>query len=268
VTLGGLATVSTSIEIDSRAKRILFHSYWSAKGWKNPREEPSPEDLAYAISVGVMFGRGQLTHKVASRRIVAARAQVSLAAAAESFMASLRSRQVHLRAALASLCAVQKVELHPFDGHPVCSTCGQLKQWEHDFSATNFACLKWGSVPRYFMVDHAFVLERFIVEPQPRATDEDRQLLFQLLAVADGLPADARARDLEEAWKPRLGSNREERDALIEILSGCGVLSPSRGTQSDLQRIPLKSNWSDEVALWRGGDRVNRGRAAMLFGWT
>lgn len=258
--------MSVSIQIDLRAKRILFDAYWSAKGWKNPREEPSAEDLAYAMSVGVMFDREQLTHEIAGRRIVAAKAQVSLAAAAESFMASLHSRQVHLRPALASLCAVQEVELHAFAGHPVCTTCRQLKQWEHDFNATNFARLKWGSVPRYFMVDHAFILERFIVEPQPRATD--RHLLFQLLAVADGLPADARARDLEESWRHLLRSNREERDELIEILSGCGVLSASRRTRSDLQRIPLKSNWTDEVALWRGDDRVNRTQAAMLFGWT
>ena len=260
--------MSVSIQIDSRAKRILFNTYWSAKGWKNPREEPSVEDLAYAISVGVMFDRQELTHEIAGRRIVAARAQVSLAAAGESFMASLRLRQVHLRPALASLCAVQEVELHPLAGHPVCAICRQFKQWEHDFSATNFARLKWGAVPRYFMVDQAFILERFIVEPQPRARDEDRQLLFQLLAVADGLPVDARARDLEEAWRPLLRAKREERDELIEILAACGVLSPSRRTQSDLQRIPLKSNWTDQVALWRGDDRVNRKQAAMLFGWT
>jgi hypothetical protein len=260
--------VSAYTQIDLRARRILFDAYWSAKGWNIPRDEPSAEDLAYAKSVGVMFDREELTHDIAVRRIVAAKARVWLAAAAESFMASLCLRQVHLRPALASYYAVQRVELHPFVGHPHCATCGQFKRWEHDFNPTNFARLKWGAVPRSFMIDHAFILERFVVEPQPHATDEDRDLLFQLLTVADGLPADARARDLEQAWRPLLRSNREERDVLIEILSACGVLSPSRRTRSDVRRIPLKSNWTDAAALWRGDDRVNREQASMLFGWT
>jgi hypothetical protein len=254
------------VAIDKKARRILFKTYWSSSGWKVPRDEPDAADLAYAKAAGVMFDPERLTHRSAMERLLAARRLADESTAAEAFAASLTSREVHLRPALASACAIQTVEMHGFVGGVVCSRCGQLRSWEHDFSSTNFARLKWGSIPRAFMVDHAFILERFSEEPQPRATAEDRRLLGAMLSVADSLPQNARARDLEKAWQPLLPSNREERDLMIEILLACGVLKPSRQSAADRRRIPLRSNWTDDAALWRGDDGIERTRAAELFG--
>lgn len=253
--------------IDQRARKILFDAYWSPKGWKVPRDEPSPADLAYAKSMGVMFDRVTLKHETAVDRIVAARALTDVASVAAGFLASLSSRQVHLRPALGSYFIAQDVRPHRFAGHPSCTVCGMFARWEHDFSATNFARLKWGLLPRLFMVDHAFVLERFAAEHRPQPSDEDRAILHQLLSVADSLGSEARARDLEKAWKGLIPSNLAERDELIEILAACGVLVPSRRSAEDFGRIPLKSNWSDQAALWRGDDGVDRERASIIFGW-
>jgi hypothetical protein len=252
--------------IDPRARQVLFDAYWSPQGWKMPREEPSPADLEYAKSRGVMFDRVTLTHDEALDRIVAARSRTDAASVAEAFVASLASRQVHLRPALASFFAVQESRPHRFSGHLVCATCGQLPRAEHDFSATNFARLKWGAAPRASPVDNAFILERFVVEPRPAPSDEDRATLHQMLSVADSLGDEARARDLEKAWRPVIRSSREERNQLIEILVSCGVLLPSRRSPEDYHRIPVRSNWTDLAALWRGDDGVRRERAAML-GW-
>jgi hypothetical protein len=252
--------------IDKKARRILFDAYWSADGWKVPRDEPSAADLAYARSAGVMFDPETLTHESAVDRILAAQSLADVASVADAFIASLASRQVHVRPALASYFAVRGVRPHRLVGHPSCASCGQFARWEHDFSATNFARLKWGAVPRHFMVDHAFILERFAVEPRLIPSETDRVLLRQLLTVADSLENGIRARDLERAWRPLLRSTREEREMLIEILFACGVLSPSRRTPADVRRIPWKADWSDEAALWRGDDGVDRARASMLFG--
>jgi hypothetical protein len=253
--------------IDKEARRILFDAYWSSNGWKVPRDDPSPADFAYAKSVGVMFDFEALTHETAVNRIVAAQSLGDVRSVADALVASLSSRQVHLRAALASYFAVQGVRPHQLAGQPSCASCGQLAQWEHDFNATNFARLKWGAVPctRTFMVDHAFILERFAVEPCPVPSEGDRVLLHQLLTVADSLENEARARDLERAWQPLLRSSREERDMLIEILVACGVLAASRRTPADFKRIPLRSNWTDYAALWRGDDGVDRSRTSALF---
>lgn len=177
------------------------------------------------------------------------------------------SRQVHLRPPLGSYFTVAGVSPHPFAGHPSCAACGQFLEWERDFSSVNFARLKWGALPRLFAVDHAFVLERFAVEPTPVPEDSDWRILDRLLSTADSLSADAKARDLERAWQPIIRSSRAERDLLIEILVAAGVLAASRHSETDLRAIPLKSNWSDGAALWRGDDGVVRPQAEVLFGW-
>jgi len=254
--------------IDGRACRILLAAYWSGRGWRVPRGEPSAEDFAYAKSMGVMFDHETLTHDGALERVMAAKGIADLESVASAFVASLTSRAVHLRPPLASYYAVRNAGGHRLTGSPACSLCGQFARWEHDFSATNFARLKWGSVPRLFLVDHAFILERFANEPRATTSDADHLLMHRLLTAADSMAADARARDLERAWRPLIRSSREERDAMIEILTACGVLTPSRKTLDDVRRIPLKTNWTDEAALWRGDDGVNHSQASRLFGWT
>ena len=253
--------------MDARARRILFDAYWGPKGWKEPREEPSAADLAHAIAAGYMFKPEMLKHDAALQRMDRAKGLVSLDEVAAGFVASLASRAVHLRPALGSYFVLQSMPMHPFSGTSHCIACGQFRRWEHDFSPANFARLKWGLFPRFFAVDHAFTLERFAHEPRPEATAQDRELLHRILALADNMPADAGARDLEAALKPLIRSNKAEREILVEILFACDVLAPSRTTPEDVRRIPLKTNWTDEPALWRGDDGVNREQAARLFGW-
>jgi hypothetical protein len=255
-----------SSSIDPRARRILFDAYWSPQGWRSPRKEPSAEDLAFAKAAGVMFDRVRMTHDMVLARVVEARSLVDLESVAAGFAASLASRAVHLRPALASYHAAWRVSPHELVGAGQCSICGEFDEREHDFSSTNFARLKWGLVPRFFTVDHAFVLEMFAAEGRPRPTDEDRKILQEILQTASSMPPEARARDLERALKPVLRSNQAERELLIEILCTCGVLVPSRQTEKDYRAIPSRTDWTDGGALWRGDDGIDRDRARFLFG--
>ena len=255
--------------MDPRAYKILADAYWSAKGWNVPRKEPSPPDFAYAKAMGMIFDKETFTHDSAIDRIVAARSVVDVRSAATAFVASLTSRKVYLRPALGSYFAIENVAPHRFvanPDNPLCTTCRQFKQWDDDFSSINFARLKWGLLPR-FPVNLAFVLERFAAEPAPVPNGDDWAVLGRLLKIAAGLGDDARARNLERFWKPVIRSSRAERDSLIEILVAAGVLVPSRTTATDVGRIPIRSNWSDGAALWRGDDGVNIARSSQLFGW-
>ncbi len=252
--------------IDSRGKRILFQSYWSSGGWKVPREEPSKEDFEYAKATEVMFDPEHLSHDAAVDRTLAARSIGELEAVARAFVASLDRRLVHLRPALASFVYVHSIRPHRLIGDKVCSECGMFARFDHDFSSTNFARLKWGSVPRFLAVEHAFVLERFQAEPRPSPGDGDFAVLHSCLDAADRLGPHAKARDLESALAQLLRSNREERDALIEILVAVDVLDHSRTSAGDVGRIPTRSNWTDGAALWRGVDGVDWEQARDVFG--
>lgn len=252
--------------IDRKARKTLFQAYWSSEGWKIPREEPSAADLDHAKSCGVMFDFVTLTHDEVIERILSARASADVTALAQSFLASFSTREVHLRPGLASWFLTDTVATHPFEGNVTCGVCRQFPVTkEHDLSATNFARLKWGRTPEIYLLDHAFVLERAVIEQQ-EPTAEDRDLLAALLDAADSLPHDARARDLERALKSVIRSNRQERECVIEVLAASGVLSPSRVSDAEYARIPPKTDWSDTAALWRGDDGVKREQAAKLFG--
>lgn len=253
---------------DRRARKILFERYWSPKGWKHPPSEPSPEDLDYALRQGVLFPKEDLTHDAAVERLERAKALVPRSAVLEGFVASLTSRRVEDRPALASWFAVQRFSSHAYVGGAPCARCGMFAQWRHDFGATNFARLKWGALPRLFVVDHAFVLERFVAEDHPPPTPEDHALLRALLDAAHAVPPNERARALESAWRPLLRSSQAEREMLVEILVASGVLTPSRTSDADFRQIPLRSDWSDGAALWRGADGVSRAWARELFGWA
>ena len=252
--------------IDSKAKKILFDAYWSPAGWRVPPREPSASDAAYAKAAGVMFDPKTLTHDEATERIIDAHSLATAESVARAFVGTLTLRVVHLRPALGSYFAVRQMSPHQFIGPGQCPVCRQFGEWNHDFNSTNLARLKWGWMPSVFPVDHAFVLERFATETHRAPVDAAWAILDKLFAAADDLPASARARDLEQAWKPLLRSNRNERESLIEILVAAGVLVAGDQTAAAVRAIPLKSNWSDGAALWRGRDGVDKEGVRKLFG--
>jgi len=211
--------------VNRRAREILFETYWSPKGWKVPRQEPSPESLAFAQAAGFMFESESITHDGAARRILVAHDGADLETLADNFVASLSRRLVHLRPALGSYYLTDRVRAHGFHGRTHCTQCGLFRSWRHDFGATSFARYKWGALPRMFAVDNAFLLERSAAEPRVPPVEEDHQILHALLAAAADMPARSKARDLEVAWQPLLRSSRQERDSLVEILVACGVLT-------------------------------------------
>lgn len=253
--------------VEPRARKILFETYWSPQGWKTPPQEPSPEDLAYARAQGAMFAPEAFTHDGAVKRILAAREGARVEVLAGNLVASLSRRLVHLRPALGSYFEVVRLRPHPFQGTTTCDACGQFRRFDQDFSRTNFARFKWGLLPRFFGVEHAFLLERAMAEPRALPAAEDHRVLGALLTAGSRLPASAKARDLEVAWKPLLESSRDERDTLIEIFIACGVLVPSRVSPEDFRKVPTRSNWTDAAAVWRGDDGVDAHQAGALFGW-
>lgn len=246
--------------IDSRARRILFAAYWDSSGWKVPREEPPAADAAYARDVGYMFDPQLVRHDAAIQSARSVVEDCSLDLLTDAFVASLSHRWLHLRAGLPSFFIASRMSPHAFGSTGTCPTCGLLDRNTIDFGAANFARHKWGASPTSFAPEHAFILERVSQElgwVEAPVTNDDRRILHRLLEAAATLKPDARAADLADAWQGLLPSNAQERRVLLESFIAIGVLVPSRTKPEDRRRIPLRSNWSDEAALWRGDDGVN-----------
>ena len=89
--------------MDKKAKKILFQTYWSSKGWKMDEErQTSPEDFAYAKEKGVMFDPITISHDECVKRLVELAKSVSMEQVAKGFLCSLSTRRLDWRSAVSS----------------------------------------------------------------------------------------------------------------------------------------------------------------------
>ena len=85
-----------------KAIQILIDTHWSSAGWKlDPRTTP-PADFEYAKSKGTMFDPLHLTHDEMVQRIIQVRSKLTPQHVGDAFLASLTTRHLEFRCALAS----------------------------------------------------------------------------------------------------------------------------------------------------------------------
>jgi hypothetical protein len=262
---------------DERALKILFNTYWGKDGWKDPPAKPSPDDLAYATAAGVMFPPRDLKHDELIRDIVRLREQIPPRAVADAFLASLSTRRLELRSALASYAVARHLPPHKFTkskvfNYDTCGICGDFnKPWlKFDVDRFNFDRFKWGGVEHEMPHFIAFDLEWFLQAEPLKPTEEDRGILREILRIAGSGDPKLTPGKLEKEINV-LPSSKDERRALLEILGQAGVLQPkdrpgyfkSFVTRDELEEAD--SDWHYPVCWWRGSDGVNQ--QAVKFWW-
>ena len=244
--------------------------YWSSSGWKVPAEKPTSVDYEYARSQGYIFETAELTHRQAIARNVKAVKYASQENLRDSYIASLSRRILHIRPGLPAYFESLKYRKHWFngDGNQICRKCGMFRLVKDDLSASNFARYKWGTYSRFPGIRNAFILERIADEQSYQPLDADWKAFKNLLQIAQSQNSQAKASDIVSLWKNVIPSNKQEREVLFESLISIGLLVPSRISQKDYDRIPVKSNWSDKAALWRGDDAIDLDLLQAVFGIT
>ncbi|WP_265522936.1 hypothetical protein [Oerskovia flava] len=257
--------------VDARAKRILFRTYWS-HGWIEDDERSTPpDDLAYAMAQGVMFDPVSWSHDESVEAVQAFRERSFAQRVGAVFVASLSSRRLDLRSALASWSMIEHVASHPYvgAGH-ACNTCrdarpdAELVAWrtspDLDLNVLSFERLKWGGV-RHDQLDYArFDLERFALTEPVLPTPTDRDLFRTVLDTISAVPETTTAGGLVRALKPALPGTAAEHRALVEILGASGVLRPGGPDRPEHAR----SDWGAS-GQWRGGDRYDEQRVHLLL---
>ena len=248
--------------IDPRAKKILFDTFWTSKGWtdRDARSIPAA-DRAYAMAHGMMFARRDVGHDALVADLLRARASVSLAAASGHFLASLSTRRLDLRSGLASYVLASAAGPHEYVGNAsgTCVTCGARREHrDEDLDVLNFERHKWGGVrhgdPLYTLLDLSELARADPASP----TDDDRETLEKILEiVASSAPKDTPGK-LSKRLADALPSSKPERDVLVEILAAIGVLAPSDPSRGSGEFV--------HAGAWRGADGYSRTAVARLFG--
>jgi hypothetical protein len=260
---------------DARAKRILFGTYWSPRGWRE-RPSTSADDFAYAKAAGYMFDPRPYQHDAAVHEALFKRDKLSDHMVVGAFLSSLSTRRLARRSALGSFAAVRNMVPHEFVGGVHCTHCGGYRDpVPQDVNVYNFERHKWGGV-RHDHVDYAaFDLERALAEPLDLPTGQDLASLRSILDRAGAMQPTARPGDLEKALQGVIPGNTDERRTLLAILGYCGVLQPANrgGFFEDFtphnRRDPPPSNkndWAYPISWWRGSDGVNEKAARHWFG--
>jgi len=208
---------------DPRALKILHETFWTTRGWKDERDV-APEDHAYAKSMGLMFDPLTLTHDELIRRARAAVAAVTPADVGKAFLASLSTRRVEWRSALATYARGRAIEEHTAVGE-VCQVCGgAARPTKHELDVLSFERYKWGGVRHtqlvYVMLDLECLVANGIPEPTP---DDSRRLRALLDGIRKALPATEA--HLEKAIVAHVDGSKSERMTLIDILIHAGVVA-------------------------------------------
>jgi hypothetical protein len=261
---------------DKKALTILFDTYWSSTGWK--REiSVSPENFAYAKNAGIMFQPVSLSHDDVVSWLNSSLKSTKLERITSAFLVSLRTRQLEFRSALGSFAIARNFPGHLYQGEGYyCSICGAFRNPRdlYDLSIFNFERYKWGGVRHEHPEYIAFDLEQFAKLDVLEPTEQDFDVMQQIIqAIQQCKPTDG-PRDLEKKLALVLKSNKAEREILIQILAYCGILQPSKRlgyfqsfTNYFKREIPPehKIDWTYPVCWWRGADGINQSALKYYF---
>lgn len=251
--------------MDKKAVRILMSAYWGSEGWRSGKV--SDADFEYARLHGVIFDPISLSHDALVRRTIKARDALNIDDLSRAFLASLSTRALHYRSAVASYVNCERLKGHRFKRRDdpgtsiYCDKCGSLEMNDdEDLNVLNFERLKWGGVRHDQIIYNMFDLEQFAAMDVPDPAKDDVRIFNAILkTIASSKPNDYPG-TLEARLKDVVPSNANERKTLLEILACLGVLSPQRYDR------PLrgKSDWQF-VEYWRGEDGYDQERVDELF---
>ncbi|MDJ0614398.1 MAG: hypothetical protein QNJ29_12060 [Rhizobiaceae bacterium] len=271
--------------IDKKAKKILFDYYWSS-GWKNQADRTiETNDLEHARANGFWFDPLTVTHNELVDWLIDLREELRPEDVGNAFLASLSTRRLDIRSALASYAYAKHFPAHKFPGtlsslfsqeDEFCRVCGEynIEKCRQDLNVLNFERHKWGGVRHAQPLYAWFDLERFKELPAIEPSDADLALMRQIIEIASSLRSDARPIVLAKALSGIIKSNDAERRTMIEILSISGVLQPKNEggyfgaytAYSDRRQTNEHTNdWSYPAIWWRGADGVNMSAVAYYF---
>lgn len=247
-------------DVDARAKEILFDTYWTPKGWRDRGDRPvSAADRAYAVQRGMMFEPLSITHDALLAALRDLARDVDPVAAAGQFLASLTTRRLDLRSALASASLARDLPRHSHASRGACPTCGAPGAYaDEDLDVLNFERHKWGGVRHGDVMYMHLDLREFARAARLEVTEADREAMRAVLRVV----ATSAPKDTPGALSKRLAglfpSAKSERDQAVEILAAARVLVPSNPARA--------SGEFEHAGAWRGADGYDAAVVARLFG--
>lgn len=243
--------------MDTKAKKILFKTYWSSNGWLNENDRNiTQEDFLYAKEKGLMFEPFSITKNEFLKSLKELIDSVPQKIVTDAFLSSLSNKRLDWRSALASYVNVRRILSNPnYDDY-------LLGYGENeDLNVLNFERIKWSGVRHssgiYNYLDLSLLIKEKITEPK----EEDIVIFKNILKTIDSASIGETPSVLRDRLSDSIKVSKNERHMLMEILGCADILQPLDFNRKE----PGKHDWTF-VLFWRGEDKYNKEKVEKYFG--
>ena len=273
--------------------KILLNTYWCSNGWKL-EYQISKKDFEIARKEGYMFDYPEVeSHQESLERLERILKNVSKEDVANAFLYSLSTRKLEYRSILGSYYFGKAIPKHtiydPYNNlnSKYCYMCGwyvwkilkEPNEYElnRGLNIYNFERYKFGGVRHTFLNYVLFDLEQFLKLPKVKPTEQDKEILINILNCVNELCETDKAGKLRNliTKKKIIKSNKNELSEILNILGICGVLSSKEFPcyqerfVNEYQRDPVEHNndFNYPINRWYAKDGVNKERFEKVFGF-
>ncbi|ANN62971.1 hypothetical protein SZ47_08320 [Brachyspira hyodysenteriae] len=259
------------IEVDKKAKRILFNYFWK-NGWiDDSKMHINEEDFLYAKEKGLMFDFSKeiIKYDELIKNISNLIKEIDFNDTVKAFLCSLSSRAIHLRSFVSSYYLGQKIISYDFSKNENIENEFYKKyniivddfKLEHQ-NVYNFEKYKWGGVRLEQLSYIYFDLREFSkIDFEFNPTKEDINIFNAILEkiYSYNIKNDS-ANKMQKVLKDILKSSKYERIILLEILAYLDILEAKE------ERDYRDTELSEKLMNWRGGDSYSKINAQNIFG--
>ncbi|ACN84992.1 hypothetical protein JQ824_06660 [Brachyspira hyodysenteriae] len=259
------------IEVDKKAKRILFNYFWK-NGWiDDSKMHINEEDFLYAKEKGLMFDFSKeiIKYDELIKNISNLIKEIDFNDTVKAFLCSLSSRAIHLRSFVSSYYLAQKIISYDFSKNENIEKefYNKYNIMIDDFhleyqNVYNFEKYKWGGVRLEQLSYIYFDLREFSkIDFEFNPTKEDINIFNAILEKIDSynMKNDS-ANKMQKVLKDILKSSKYERIILLEILAYLDILEAKE------ERDYRDTELSENLMNWRGGDSYSKINAQNIFG--
>ncbi len=258
------------IEIDKKAKKILFNYFWK-NGWIDDKKIfINDDDFLYAKEKGLMFDFFDeiINHDDLIKNIKNLIDEIDFNNTIKAFLCSLSTRALHLRSFISSYYLAKKIRIHSYlNNNEYCKECYKYYVLGDNFNLKyrnvyNFEKFKWGGVRLEYLSYIYFDLSEFkkLNFDELNPTKEDIQIFNRILKQIDSYNIKNHSvNKMEKTLKDIFPSSKYERIILLEILSYLDILEAKE------EREYRDTELSEKLMNWRGGDSYNKINAVNIF---
>lgn len=267
----------------NKGLEILFNAYCSNDGLI------SEKNLNIAKEEGFMFDYPKFkTHDQTLERLFNILNNISADDIANAFLYSLSTRELEYRSALGSYWYAKAISKHALDcghskGDKECYYCGWIAWNEkpniyditHGLNIYNFERYRHGGIRHTYLNYALFDLEQFLKLPKVTPTEDDKNILTNILNCVNMLDDDNKVGKLRNIIikKKIFKTNKNELSVILEILGICGILYNDEfpcycEKFADLyDRSPIEhtNDFGYPINRWRANNGINNYYLNKIF---